>query len=49
MMTTRPYRPAMSAEQALDELKRCAGTQFDPHVVDALVQILADVRRTLAS
>jgi two-component system cell cycle response regulator len=49
MMTTRPYRPAMSAEQALDELKRCAGTQFDPQVVDALVQILADVRRTLAS
>jgi two-component system cell cycle response regulator len=48
MMTMRPYRPAMSTEQALEELKRCAGTQFDPQVVDALIALLAD-RRALAS
>src|SRR2546421_39461 len=35
MVTTRPYRIGMSPEDALAELRRCAGTQFDPAVVDA--------------
>jgi diguanylate cyclase (GGDEF)-like protein len=35
MTSTRPYRAAMSREVALDELRRCAGTQFDPAVVEA--------------
>ena len=39
MTTNRPYREAMSAADALDELRRCAGTQFDPRVVEALVEI----------
>ena len=32
----RPYRKAISAEEALDELERCAGQQFDPRCVEAL-------------
>jgi diguanylate cyclase (GGDEF)-like protein len=32
----RPYRPAQSEEAALMELRRCAGTQFDSAVVEAL-------------
>ena len=36
MITTRPYRKAMSAHDALAELRRCSGTQFDPVVVRAL-------------
>jgi putative nucleotidyltransferase with HDIG domain len=39
--TTRPYRRAQSAEFAIKELRECAGTQFDPEVVDALVAVLA--------
>jgi diguanylate cyclase (GGDEF)-like protein len=35
MTAGRPYRPARSAEEALEELQRGAGTQFDPAVVDA--------------
>ena len=35
MTSDRPYRLAMSNENALDELRRCAGTQFDPRVVRA--------------
>ncbi|WP_316899580.1 HD-GYP domain-containing protein [Pseudodesulfovibrio indicus] len=35
MLQHRPYRKAMSYHQALDELADCAGTQFDPKVVDA--------------
>jgi putative nucleotidyltransferase with HDIG domain len=39
--TTRPYRRAQSPEAAIKELRACAGTQFDPEVVDALVRVLA--------
>jgi two-component system, cell cycle response regulator len=39
--TTRPYREAMSDDDALTELRRCAGTQFDPRVVDAFEHALA--------
>jgi len=35
MLAGRPYREARTPEQALDELRRMAGTQFDPVVVDA--------------
>ena len=35
MTSTRPYRLPVGREQALDELRRCAGTQFDPDVVAA--------------
>jgi hypothetical protein len=37
MVADRPYRPGMPAEAACDELRRCAGTQFDPEVVAAFV------------
>jgi diguanylate cyclase (GGDEF)-like protein len=33
MIADRSYRPGVSVEDALAELRRCAGTQFDPHVV----------------
>ena len=42
MTANRPYRSAMSTEVAIDELRRCAGTQFDPVVVDAFCAVLAD-------
>ena len=41
MTTDRSYRRALSHEAAAAELRRCAGTQFDPLVVDALVDALA--------
>jgi HD-GYP domain-containing protein (c-di-GMP phosphodiesterase class II) len=37
MTTNRPYRRALTTEEALAELRRCAGTQFDPNVVEAVV------------
>jgi HD-GYP domain-containing protein (c-di-GMP phosphodiesterase class II) len=39
MTTDRSYRNALSHEEALAELRRCAGTQFDPDVVGALILI----------
>ncbi|HWT24721.1 MAG TPA: HD domain-containing phosphohydrolase, partial [Solirubrobacteraceae bacterium] len=41
MTTDRPYRDAVSPAEALAELRRCAGTQFDPGVVAALAAVLA--------
>jgi putative nucleotidyltransferase with HDIG domain len=35
MTTDRPYRPALTVEQAAAEVRRCRGTQFSPLVVDA--------------
>jgi diguanylate cyclase (GGDEF)-like protein len=41
MTSERPYRSPMSAEQALSELRRCSGTQFDPRVVEAVVEAVS--------
>jgi diguanylate cyclase (GGDEF)-like protein len=49
MTSERPYRPAGPATWALAELRRCAGTQFDPTVVTALEQVLAADRGPLVS
>jgi HD-GYP domain-containing protein (c-di-GMP phosphodiesterase class II) len=40
MTTDRPYRQALSQEQALCELERHKGTQFDPEVVEAFLSVL---------
>lgn len=40
MTTERPYRAARQAQEALEELRRCAGSQFDPEVVRAAEKVL---------
>lgn len=40
MTSERAYRPALTSEQAIQELRRCAGEQFDPMIVDAFIDIL---------
>jgi diguanylate cyclase (GGDEF)-like protein len=40
IVADRPYRPARSSAQAIAELRRCAGTQFDPQVVAAFAAAL---------
>jgi HD-GYP domain-containing protein (c-di-GMP phosphodiesterase class II) len=40
MTSARAYRPAMPAEAGLAELRRCAGTEFDPEAVAALEAVL---------
>ena len=39
----RPYREQLSSQEALDEIRRCAGTQFDPKVVDIFRKIMAPI------
>ncbi len=40
MTTNRSYSAARSHDEALIELQRCSGSQFDPEVVDALYRVL---------
>ncbi|MEA2125993.1 MAG: hypothetical protein QOI80_2775, partial [Solirubrobacteraceae bacterium] len=42
MITERPYQRAMAPALALGELRRCAGTQFDPDVVEAFGLVMLD-------
>ncbi len=39
MTSDRPYRSALSLEQAKAEIRRCAGTQFDPKIAEAFLSI----------
>jgi HD-GYP domain-containing protein (c-di-GMP phosphodiesterase class II) len=47
MTTTRSYRKALPVSDAVEELLRCSGTQFDPAVVDALLTVVGDPGWTL--
>lgn len=42
MISGRPYRKARTKEEAIAELKRCSGTQFDPRIVEAFIAILEE-------
>jgi diguanylate cyclase (GGDEF)-like protein/putative nucleotidyltransferase with HDIG domain len=40
MSSARPYRPALSREEVLEELRKGAGTQFDPNLVQIFIGII---------
>ena len=42
MTSARAYKTAMSEKDAVRELKRCAGTQFDPVLVEKLIEVLVE-------
>jgi two-component system cell cycle response regulator len=53
MVEGRPYRPAMGSEEAVEELRRAAGSQFDPELVarfaDRVLPALAQSRSSVVS
>jgi HD-GYP domain-containing protein (c-di-GMP phosphodiesterase class II) len=42
MTSDRPYRPALDREEAIAEVARCAGTQFDPEIVRIFLELFAE-------
>lgn len=44
MMASRPYSAGISEEMALEQLRRCAGTQFDPELVRVFFAVHAERR-----
>jgi diguanylate cyclase (GGDEF)-like protein len=40
MSSARPYRPALSREDVLEELRKGAGSQFDPNLVEVFIEIV---------
>jgi HD-GYP domain-containing protein (c-di-GMP phosphodiesterase class II) len=41
MVSTRPYKQGLSVFEAIDGLRKCSGTQFDPEVVESLAKHVA--------
>jgi len=42
MTSDRVYRPAIPVDEAVMELRRCAGADFDPQVAEALVATVTE-------
>ncbi|MCL6582593.1 MAG: HD domain-containing protein [bacterium] len=49
MTSDRPYRQAQRPEEALQELRRCAGTQFDPAIVNVFIRVWKKVSKLSGS
>jgi putative nucleotidyltransferase with HDIG domain len=47
MTSDRPYRAALTIEDARDEILRCSGRQFDPRVAEAFLSIDVEIWRTI--
>jgi diguanylate cyclase (GGDEF)-like protein len=47
MTSDRPYRAAVAMDEAIAELRRCSGTQFDPGVVEVFCTVCAGIREAL--
>jgi putative nucleotidyltransferase with HDIG domain len=39
MTSDRPYRPKLTRADAIEEIDRCSGSQFDPQIVEAFIEV----------
>lgn len=43
MTSDRPYRKGFTIPEAIEELKRCSGTQFDPRIVSVFIEVISEL------
>lgn len=48
MMQNRPYRPGRSFADAADEIMKCAGSAYDPDVVEAFLAVRDDIEHVMS-
>ena len=48
MTSDRPYRKARSAAKALEEIRKCSGTQFDPELAEVFLEIMSSDWREIS-
>ncbi|WP_246944169.1 diguanylate cyclase [Bacillus pinisoli] len=44
MTTNRPYQKAKSIPEAIEEIIRCSGSQFDPDLIDPFIEVISELR-----
>ena len=49
MTSDRPYRSALSRDEALAEVERCSGSQFDPEIVRIFLELSAEAGELTAA
>ena len=49
MTANRVYRKKLAFDYVLEELKRCRGTQFDPHLLDLFLKVIDDGKIDIAA
>jgi HD-GYP domain-containing protein (c-di-GMP phosphodiesterase class II) len=49
MTSDRPYRRALTQDEALAEVDRCAGTQFDPRIAEVFLALFAETELAVAA
>jgi response regulator RpfG family c-di-GMP phosphodiesterase len=49
MMTDRPFAPRLTQDEAMAELERCSGTQFDGMLVRLFLAMVKGKKRSVAS
>ena len=49
MTSDRPYRRALTRDEALAEIDRCAGTQFDPRIAEVFLELFAEAELPAAA
>lgn len=49
MTSNRPYNRRKSYDEAIEELRRCSGTQFDPDIVELFIEVIMENKRGILS
>ncbi|MCE5329796.1 diguanylate cyclase [bacterium] len=48
MMHDRPYKKAMTQDEAINEIKKCSGSQFDPKLVKVFLKIITKTKKSFS-